>query len=396
MIARAYTMSNLDDEDLEKYVVAVRRRLHERPELSFKEFETAKMIESELSSMGLSPRRVAETGVVADVSGCSSGKTVAIRADMDGLPVKEENDFEFASKVPNVMHACGHDAHVSMLLAAARMLARDASKFSGRVRLIFQPAEESPPGGAIRMIEQGVLEGVDFIIGQHVMSPIPSGKAAVFYGTAMANTDSFYIEIKGRGGHGSAPHQTVDVLLLGAEIVVLAQKIVSRKVDPSQTAVLTFGTFSSGFRHNIIASKTVISGTIRTFDKQTRSLMRSELEKTVSTLCKMNGAEYSFRYEKGYDALVNNEKVSRVIEEAALHILGEGSVLHPPPDTGGEDFSEYTKRIPGAFYFLGVGNSAKGITSPQHSPTYNVDEAVLLPGAKILYESALRLLSADS
>jgi amidohydrolase len=378
------------------YVVSLRRMLHEYPELSFKEFETAKRIESELKSMGLSPRRMAGTGVVADIQGLNGGRTVALRADMDGLPVEEENKLDYASKNRGVMHACGHDAHVAMLLGVAKILSGNRDKFRGRVRLMFQPAEEQPPGGAQQLIAEGVLEGVDYVLGQHVLSNIPAGKVAVYYGPLMANSDKFVVRLHGRGGHGSAPHETVDPIVAASYYVVLAQTIVSRRVDPVKAAVVTFGTFNSGYRFNIIAAHAELTGTVRTLDDGTRSIVRTELKKLLDGVCGSMGLLCDFEYEEGYPVVVNNPDVAKVVETAVVEILGKDAVLHPDPVMASEDFGYYMKKVPGAFYFLGVGNPDKGITSPQHTPTYNVDEDALKHGVAILCGATLRLLGSPA
>ncbi len=383
-------------ERVHSYVVSMRRTLHEHPELSFQEFETAKRIEAELRSMGLSPRRMAGTGVVADIVGAQPGRTVAIRADIDGLPVQEENQVEYASKNRGVMHACGHDAHVAMLLGVAKILAEERENIRGMVRVIFQPAEEQPPGGAQQLIKEGVLDGVDYIIGQHVFSNIPSGKVAVYYGPLMANSDKFIIRMHGRGGHGSAPHETVDPIVAASYYVTLAQTIVSRRVDPVKAAVVTFGTFNAGYRFNIIAAHAELTGTVRTLDMDTRGLVRAELKRLLEGVSSSMGVSYEFEYEEGYPVVVNNPDVAKVVEEAIVDILGRDAVLHPDPIMGGEDFGYYMQRVPGAFYFLGVGNPAKGITSPQHTPTYNVDEDALKHGVAILCRATERLLSSPS
>jgi amidohydrolase len=370
--------------------------LHEYPELSFKEFETAKRIESELKSMGLSPRRMAGTGVVADIQGLNGGRTVALRADMDGLPVEEENKLDYASKNRGVMHACGHDAHVAMLLGVAKILSGNRDKFRGRVRLMFQPAEEQPPGGAQQLIAEGVLEGVDYVLGQHVLSNIPAGKVAVYYGPLMANSDKFVVRLHGRGGHGSAPHETVDPIVAASYYVVLAQTIVSRRVDPVKAAVVTFGTFNSGYRFNIIAAHAELTGTVRTLDDGTRSIVRTELKKLLDGVCGSMGLLCDFEYEEGYPVVVNNPDVAKVVETAVVEILGKDAVLHPDPVMASEDFGYYMKKVPGAFYFLGVGNPDKGITSPQHTPTYNVDEDALKHGVAILCGATLRLLGSPA
>ncbi|MEM0158522.1 MAG: amidohydrolase [Thermoplasmataceae archaeon] len=376
----------------EKYIIEMRRYFHQYPELSFQEFRTAEKIEEELKKMGLSPSRIGKTGIIADIQGKSPGKVVAIRADIDALPVKEENTFEFKSKTEGVMHACGHDSHIAMALAAAKILSGMASEFSGKVRMLFQPAEERPPGGALELIRGGALDGVDYVIGQHVMSRFPAGKVATYYGPMMANADEIRIKIIGKGGHGSAPEETIDALQIASQFVVQAQTIVSRKIAPFKPAVVTFGTFNSGFRYNIIAPYADLSGTVRTFDSETQNKIEKELKNQLEGLSLATGCRYEYDFIRGYPALINHEEVVKVIEGVAREVLGENSILHPDPDMGGEDFAYYVKEKPGAYYFLGVGNERKGITSPQHSPTYTVDESALKYGTEILVRTALKLM----
>lgn len=384
----------LESQDEEDYIVRMRRYFHEHPELSFEEIHTAEKIEEELRSMGLSPGRVGKTGVIADITGSGPGKTVAIRADIDGLPVKEENDFEFASRNEGVMHACGHDSHMAMALGVAKLLKEKRGEFIGTVRMLFQAAEEKPPGGAIDLINSGALDGVDYVIGQHVMSRFPTGKAAIYYGPMMANADEFRIKIRGVGGHGSAPQEAVDALSIACQYVVQAQTIISRRIAPFKSAVVTFGTMNSGYRYNVIAPYADLTGTVRTFEPETQDRIREELEKMLVGICQSMECRYEFEYLKGYPALINNDEVSGVLEETAKEVLGEDSVLHPEPDMGGEDFAYYVMKVPGAYYFLGVGNEEKGMTSPQHSPTYTVDEDALKYGTEILMRSALKLLKS--
>lgn len=384
----------MDSLEVEDYVVRMRRHFHANPELSFKEFRTAGRIEEELKSFGLEPKRTGETGVVADISGSSGGKTVAVRADIDALPVKEENDLDFASGTEGVMHACGHDSHIAMALGAAKILAGKRDEFRGTVRMLFQAAEESPPGGAVELIRGGALKGVDYVIGQHSISRYPAGTAAINYGPMMANADQFTIKIKGIGGHGSAPQEAVDALAIACQYVVQAQTIISRRIPPFKSAVVTFGTMNSGYRYNIIAPYAELTGTVRTFDEETRETVRHELERMLEGISKSTGCEYEFEYAKGYPALINNNDIALVIEDVAKEVLGEGSILHPEPDMGGEDFAYYVKEVPGAFYFLGVRNDEKGITSPQHSPTYDVDESAMRYGTEILVRTSLKLLSS--
>lgn len=383
----------IESLDVEDYIIRTRRYFHAHPELSFKEHATAEKIEEELRSMGLNPRRVGDTGVVADITGSDKGKTVAVRADIDGLPVREENDLDFKSVNDGVMHACGHDSHIAMALGAAKLLTKKRDKLGGTIRMLFQAAEESPPGGAVELIRNGALKGVDYVIGQHSMSRYPTGKVAIYYGPMMANADQFTIKIKGVGGHGAAPQEAIDALTIACEFVVQAQTIVSRRVPPFRSAVVTFGTLNSGYRYNIIAPYAELTGTVRTFEQETQELIMKELELLLEGMKKSTGCDYEFDYETGYPAVINNDKVSRIIEEIASELLGKDSILHPEPDMGGEDFAHYLEEVPGAFYFLGVRNEEKGIESPQHSPTYTVDEDAMKFGTEILVRTAVRLLS---
>jgi len=354
-------MSSLNEfSDVNEYVISLRRYFHENPELSFKEFRTAEKIEAELKSMGLEPKRLAGTGVIADIEGDSPGKTVAVRADIDALPVEEENKFEFVSKNKGVMHACGHDAHIAMALGLAKILSQNREKIRGRVRMLFQPAEEQPPGGAVELIKNGALEGVDYVIGQHVMSSLPAGKVAVYYNVLMANSDKFTVRIHGKGGHGSAPHEAVDALMVASHFVVAVQTIVSRRIDPLKAAVVTVGTMHSGFRFNIIAPHAELTGTVRTLDNDTKELVKQELRKLLEGLCLGMNATFEFEYEEGYPLVVNNPDVARIVEESVSEVMGKDAVLHPDPVMGGEDFGYYMKKVPGAFYFWGLETSLKG------------------------------------
>ena len=381
----------LSDSELNEYIIAKRRYFHENPELSFQETKTLKFLKEELESMGLDVIEVPRGGLYADIKGRLYGSNVAVRADIDGLPVTEETGLDFASKNRGIMHACGHDAHMSMLLGLAKLEAGRSEHLHGNLRLIFQQAEERPPGGAQGLIAAGALKDIDFIIGQHVMSTIPSGKVALFPREAMANADEFTVRIHGKGGHGSAPHETVDALMISALYMTEAQTVVSRLVDPQEPAVLTFGTMNSGYRYNIIAAHSEMTGTVRTFSENTRKIIMESMEKLLSKLCEAYGAKYEFQYEEGYPAVINTPQVTEIIEETAVEFLGKSGILYPKPSMGGEDFAYYLQRVPGAFYFLGVGNENKGIVSPQHSPTYNVDEAALLNGTKILWAAAKKL-----
>ncbi|MEM3191156.1 MAG: amidohydrolase [Candidatus Parvarchaeota archaeon] len=386
-------MSNtIIDKKIEDYVISMRRYFHENPELSFKEVNTSRKIEEELKMMGIDSKRIAGTGIIADIVGKTQGKTVAVRADIDALPIKEENDVPYKSKNEGVMHACGHDAHLAMLLGLAMLLARNKDLIDGKVRLLFQPAEESPPGGAIEMIRNGALDGVDFIIGQHVTSTLPSGTVGIYNKEMMANADEFKVRIIGKGGHGGYPHLCTDPVVAAAMVIVDSQTITSRRIDPIKPSVISFGTIIAGTKNNIIPSYAEMTGTTRTLDQSTREEVKRELERVISGICNAHNLTYEFEYVEGYNALVNNERVSSIIEQAAIEVIGKENIIHPPPAMGGDDFSNYLARVPGAYYRLGVGNKDKNITSPLHSPTFDVDESSLKYGVEILYNAVIKLL----
>ena len=383
----------ISDKELNDYIISRRRYFHENPELSFQESSTLAYLKKELESMGLNVTEIPKGGIFADLVCDRPGNSVAVRADIDALPVTEENDLPYVSKNRGVMHACGHDAHMAMLLGVVRMAVARKNDLRGKIRFMFQRAEERPPGGAVSLISGGVLNGMDFVIGQHVMSTIPAGKVALFPREAMANADEFTIRIHGKGGHGSAPHETVDALMISALYIAEAQTIVSRMIDPQEAGVVTFGTINSGYRYNIIAAHSEMTGTVRTFSEGVRKTIRVGLENLLSRICEAYGATYEFHYDEGYPAVLNSPQVTDIIGKAAEEILGKSALLYPKPSMGGEDFAYYLQKIPGAFYFLGVGNQEKGISSPQHSPTYNVDEDTLLNGSRILLRAVEKLAS---
>ncbi|AGO60765.1 M20 metallopeptidase family protein [Ferroplasma acidarmanus] len=380
--------------ETEEYIIAMREYFHENPELSFKEFKTADRLEKELRDMGLNPKRITETGIIADIKG-NGKKTVAIRADIDALPVTEENKVSYVSKNKGVMHACGHDTHMAMLLGAAKMLIVEKEKLNGNIRLIFQPAEELPPGGAVGMIKNGALENVDFVIGQHIMGFIPAGKIAIYYKEMMANADEFDIKIHGKGGHGSAPQDSIDAIYITAHLIEMLNTIVSREIDPQEPAVITTGTVNSGYRYNIIAAHAELTGTVRTFNIEVQEKIIKRIKDILEGLKSIYGIEYEYEYKKGYPVLVNNEKIAKYIEEAAKRIVGKDNIIHPKPNMGGEDFAYFLQKVPGAYYFIGGSNSERGIDSMNHSPTFDVDESALYTGAKVLKEAAMEILNKE-
>jgi amidohydrolase len=375
-------------------VIGWRRHLHQNPELSFQEERTAQFVAETLESFpGIEVSRPTRSSVLGRLSGARPGQVLAIRADMDALPLQEENDFEFASQRPGVMHACGHDAHTAMVLATAKVLSGLREDLPGEVRFLFQHAEELFPGGADEMIAAGVMDGVDVVIGAHVWSPLEAGKVGIVYGPAMAGPDTFWITIHGRGGHAAMPHQTVDPIVVGAELVSSLQHIVSRSTDPLSTAVVSVTQFVAGTTHNVIPGSVEMQGTVRTFEPALRSGMPELMERHVKGVAEAHGASYDFKYEHGYRVVVNEQRITGVVEASVRDVLGPSAVEMMKPNMGGEDFSAFQERAPGCFFFIGVGNAGKGIVHPHHSPRFTVDEDALAPGVAVFVQTARRLLA---
>lgn len=375
-------------------VIAWRRHFHQNPELSFHEQKTAQFIYETLESFGnLELSRPTQNSVMARLIGSHSGKVLAIRADIDALPIQEENDFEFASKNPGVMHACGHDGHTAMLLGTAKILSGMKDQIKGEIRFIFQHAEELFPGGAEELVQAGVMDGVDFVIGTHLWSPLEYGKVGVVYGPMMAAPDTFYITIKGKGGHAALPHQTIDSIAVGAQVVTNLQHIVSRNTDPLDNLVISVSQFVGGTTHNVIPGTVEICGTVRTFDQKLRESAPGLMERVVKGITEAHGASYEFKYDCGYRPVVNDEAVTRVIEETVLEIFGEEALDMMRPNMGGEDFSAYQQKAPGTFFYVGAGNKEKGIVYPHHHARFTIDEDALEIGVKMFVHAAFKLLA---
>ncbi|GMA97386.1 amidohydrolase [Pelosinus sp. IPA-1] len=374
-----------------KSVIELRRYLHRFPELSNQEFNTQKHIIKELTAIGLACHSIAKTGVIAELEGGKPGKTIAIRADMDALEIVDECGKSYQSQNHGVCHACGHDGHVAMLIGVAKILVEIKEEIEGKIRFLFQPSEEHFPGGAKFMIEEGALDGVDAIIGAHLWEPMKVGTIGITFDRLMASPDEFTIKIKGRGGHGSMPQQTVDALLVGAQLTVALQTIVSRNVDPLEQAVVSLGYFRAGETFNIIPDTAVIKGTVRSFEPSIRALIFERIEQITKGICEANNASYEFEKVLGFPALINHPEYSKVIGEAGVIVLGKENVLTINPVMGGEDFSYYLEKVPGAFFFIGVGNVEKGIIYPQHHPKYDIDEDALCYGMEIMATAALAL-----
>ena len=374
-------------------LVSWRRHLHQNPELSFEELETSVFIAEQLRGAGLEPRIVAHTGVMVDIDGEGEGKRVAVRADIDALPIVEETGLPFASRRHGVMHACGHDGHTAIALGLARHLAgrRD---FDGSIRIFFQPAEEKPPGGAVMMIEGGALDGCDSAIGLHLIADIPVRHAGIRVGPMMANADNFEVRIIGEGGHASQPHKSADSIAVAAHAIVNLQSIISRRVDPMQPAVITVGKIEGGFTHNVIAPETKLIGTIRSFDEETRKLMHHEIEHVLEETASMYGCRCEVEILGGYPAVVNEPRITAVLEDAVRSIMGNEALVEQRPIMGGEDFSYYAQKVPAAFLFLGAGSAASGATAPHHHPKFTIDEQALPLGVAVLAAAAIQLASS--
>jgi amidohydrolase len=388
------TMTCIDQaRQLQEEIVALRRLIHSQPELSFKEFETASIAAKKLSEYGYAVRTgVATTGIVADRG--SGPRTVAIRADMDGLPIAETNQASYKSRNEGVMHACGHDAHVSCALAAAKILSQET--LPGRLRMLMQPAEEDCDSeglsGAKRMIQAGAMKEVDAVIGLHVDASIPAGKVAIQPGAVMAAADIFHLVITGKGGHGGYPEATIDTVVIAAQVIQALQQVVSRRLPPTEPAVVTVGSVhTSSTRGNVISETTELRGTLRTFSAAMREKTFAEVERACN-VARALGADYKIEYELGYPPTINDPRVAEVMRKAAVDLIGAENVITIPPKTWAEDFSMLAEEAPGAFMFLGV--EIAGDRRSHHSPNFDIDESGLYVGTAILAETARRLLKA--
>ncbi|ALC90794.1 N-acyl-L-amino acid amidohydrolase [Bacillus sp. FJAT-18017] len=380
-------------ESITGQVIEWRRYLHSNPELSFQEEKTAQFVYETLESFGgLELSRPTKTSVMARLIGSQPGKVLAIRADMDALPITEENDFDFASKSPGVMHACGHDGHTAMLLGAAKILSGLKENIKGEVRFLFQHAEEIAPGGAEEMVEAGVMNGVDLVIGTHLWSPLPFGKVGVVYGPMMASPDAFWITVRGRGGHAALPQQTIDSIAIAAQVVTNLQHIVSRNTDPLDNLVLSVTQFTGGTTHNVIPGSVEMCGTVRSFDPKLRETVPATMERVIKGITEAHGATYEFKYEFGYRPVINDAEVTRVIEETVREVFGEQALDLMRPNMGGEDFSAFQQKAPGAFFYVGAGNEEKGITYPHHHARFTIDEDALEIGVKMFLNATFKFL----
>lgn len=381
-----YSQVRLTIRNIQPQLVTWRRQLHQRPELGFQERLTANFISQKLTAWGITHQTgIAGTGIVATIHGGRPGPVLGIRADMDALPIQELNTVDYRSLHDGTMHACGHDGHVAIALGTAYYLNQHRDSFAGTVKVIFQPAEEGP-GGAKPMIEAGVLQNpdVEAMIGLHLWNNLPLGTIGIRTGPMMAATELFRCTIQGKGGHGAIPHQTVDSIVVGAQIVNALQTIVSRNVDPLASAVVTIGEFHAGTALNVIADQAQINGTIRYFDKAYSRFFPERLEQIIAGVCQSHGATYVLDYNPLYPPLVNDAAIAELVRSVALSVVETAAGVVPECQTmGGEDMSFFLEAVPGCYFFLGSANPAKGLAYPHHHPRFDFDESVLSMGVEM-------------
>ncbi|MBW4472844.1 MAG: amidohydrolase [Stenomitos rutilans HA7619-LM2] len=370
---------------LQPDLVAWRRQLHQKPELGFREQLTAAFIAQKLEAWGIEHQTgIAQTGVVAVIQGDRPGAVLGIRADMDALPIQEENDVPYKSQHDGMMHACGHDGHVTIALGTAYYLSQHRD-FAGTVKIIFQPAEEGP-GGAKPMIEAGVLNhpDVDAIVGLHLWNNLPLGMVGVRSGALMAAVELFNCTILGKGGHGAIPQQTIDSIVVASQVVTALQTIVARNVDPLESAVVTVGKFNAGTAHNVIAATAQMSGTVRYFNPQFDGYFEQRIKQVVSGICQSYGADYKLEYYSLYPPVINDERMANLVRSVAETVIESPIGIVPQCQTmGGEDMSFFLQEVPGCYFFLGSANADKDLAYPHHHPRFNFDETALGMGVEI-------------
>jgi len=383
--------------EMQPSLVQWRRDFHRFPELGFQERRTSTAIAEKLTAWGIPHQTgIAQTGILATITGKKkgNGKVLAIRADMDALPIQEENIISYRSQIDNMMHACGHDGHTAIALGIAKYLWEHRADFSGTVKVIFQPAEEGP-GGAKPMIEAGVLENpkVDALIGLHLWNNLPLGTVGVRSGALMAATEYFHCKIIGRGGHGALPQQTIDSILVAAQVVNSLHSIVSRNVSPLESAVISIGEFHAGSAVNVIADSARISGTVRYFNPEVGAKLAVRLEEVIAGICAAHGAKYELQYHKLYPAVINDYEIAELVRSVAETVIETPEGIVPECQTmGGEDVSFFLEAVPGCYFFLGSANSDKGLAYPHHHPRFNFDEIALATGVEIFARCVERFM----
>lgn len=379
------TIKSLASTYFEEYR-SIRHHLHAHPELSFQEFETSKFVQNELSKLGIPYTVMGTTGVIGIIQGKPSNRIIALRADMDALPIHEENKVPYCSTVDGVMHACGHDVHTTCLLGAARILNELKDQWDGTIKLIFQPGEEKNPGGASILIQEGVLKNPapQRIYGQHVHPQLAVGRMNFAAGKVMASADEIYITVKGKGGHAAKPNLTADTILTAAQIVNALQQVISRNNNPLSPSVLSICSIQGGFTTNVIPSEVKMMGTFRAMDEKWRFEAHGRIREIVEHTAKANGAEVTLEISVGYPSVINDEATNAIGKSLAIELIGEENVGEAEISLGAEDFGYYTQEIPGCFYRLGTGNVSKGIVSGVHTPTFDIDEEAIKMGISMM------------
>lgn len=393
-------MWELVEKDLEdnfNNMVQIRRYLHQNPELSFQETKTAIYIREYYDELGLETRtNVGGGGILAYLNGGKPGKTVALRADFDGLPIQDEKDVSYKSQVSGVMHACGHDGHTATLLTLANVLAKYKEKIKGNIVFLHQHAEEQIPGGAKLMIEDGCLDGVDAIFGTHLWSTDPLGTVYCNSGSLMATGTRFELDLFGKGGHGGEPHNTKDSIVAGAQIVTQIQQIVSRRIDPAEAAVVSVGTFEAGTKPSIIADSARITGTVRALTTESRDFILKELERFVKSACLSYQMDYDLQLRFGHPPVINHEAEANLVRFSANQIPEVKEAMERKPRMASEDFSRYLQEIPGAFFFTGARDPNWELAYPHHHPKFDIDERAMLIASKVLGKTALNYLNEST
>lgn len=375
-------------------VIEWRREMHRHPELSFEEYWTSEYIENVLKEMdGIDIQRPTETSVLGIIKGEKPGRKVGLRADIDALPIQEDrDDLDFVSEIDGKMHACGHDSHASMLLGAAEVLSKNKDKISGEIYLIFQHAEELPPGGAIEMVETGLFDDLDVVFAQHIMTTKPIGEIHIKPGAVTANSDTFELTINGQGGHASQPENSIDPLIIGSRIVTQVQDIVSRMAGPLENLVISITNFHSGTgAKNVIPQTAEISGSVRSASAEVRELAKEKIESVAKNICDIYGAEYDYRFNYGYQAVMNDEVETARVHEILDDTFGKDRVIESEKMMGGEDFGAFTANLPGVYILLGTYNEEKDYIYPHHHPKFGIDEDAFIDGVRAHVNVALGL-----
>lgn len=376
------------------YIIEKRRYFHMNPEPSFNEYNTSKVVQEELKKIGIPFEVFAKTGIIATIKGQNSGKTVLLRADMDALEVCEKNNVSYKSQKEGLMHACGHDGHMAMLLGAAHVLNEIKNDISGEIKLLFQPAEETAQGAKAIIEESKIIDSIDTAFAIHLWQGVPVGKISLESGARMAAADLFSIKVKGKSGHGSMPHETIDAVVVASAIVMNLQHLVSRNTNPLDTLVVTVGKLTAGTRHNIIAGEALLEGTIRSFSDEVWKKVPEQIERVVKNTAAAYDAKVEINLVRATPPLVNDQDISNILKTSAEKLYGEEVVTKYEKTPGGEDFAYFTQAVPGALAFVGIRNDEKGINSPHHNETFDMDEDALEMGANLYAQFAIDFLNS--